>query len=523
MKRISAGLLLLAATATVAVGQNYSPSGAGTNAVVVVTSTNSIAATSTNAVRSLTLGDCIDLALRQNFDINIQRYTPILAEYALNGAYAGWDPTLSSSGLHTFNVAPGGLDSNQRPLPSDISDDNAFRSGINGTLPWGLQYNLSGNIDENYGHLSGATNSFDSSGGNINLGLTQPLLKNFWIDGTREALYMDRIKLKNSEQALRSQLITSITAVENAYYELIYAQENVRVQEEALNLANQQLSDDKRRVQIQVLAERGGTVEQDQSQVAQSEANLITAQYTLENDENTLKNLITDDYSQWHDVDIQPADHMEAVRELFDVQDSWSLGLALRPDYLQAKLNLENQGIVLKYDRNQLYPELDLVGSYGFNGASREFNGTFDQFNEGTAPFYTYGAQVTMPLSNVGARNTLKSDKATAKQLLLQLKQSEQNVMVEIDNAVKQAQSAWESLDATRQARIYAEVALSAEQGKYSAGKSTTFTVLQLQNNVTAARSQEIRALANYNEALTALAQQEGTTLRHRNIDLEVK
>jgi HAE1 family hydrophobic/amphiphilic exporter-1 len=95
--------------------------------------------------------------------------------------------------------------------------------------------------------------------------------------------------------------------------------------------------------------------------------------------------------------------------------------------------------------------------------------------------------------------------------------------MVQIDNAVKQAQSAWESVDATKQARIYAEAALNAEQKKYSVGKSTTFTVLQLQNNLTAARSQEIRALANYNEALSNLAQQEGSTLKRRNLDVLVK
>jgi len=96
-------------------------------------------------------------------------------------------------------------------------------------------------------------------------------------------------------------------------------------------------------------------------------------------------------------------------------------------------------------------------------------------------------------------------------------------VMVEIDNAVKQAQSAWESVDATKQARVYAEAALDAEQKKYAVGKSTTFTVLQLQNNLTSARSAEIRAQANYQEALTNLAQQEGTTLERRSVDITVK
>jgi outer membrane protein TolC len=111
----------------------------------------------------------------------------------------------------------------------------------------------------------------------------------------------------------------------------------------------------------------------------------------------------------------------------------------------------------------------------------------------------------------------------TLEQLLLKLKQFEQNVMVQIDNAVKQAESAYESVNATRQARIYAEAALDAEQKKYAVGKSTTFTVLQLQNTLTADRAQEIRSLANYYEALVNLAQQEGSTLERNRIDIEVK
>ena len=177
----------------------------------------------------------------------------------------------------------------------------------------------------------------------------------------------------------------------------------------------------------------------------------------------------------------------------------------------------------MKYDHNQIFPELDLVGSYGFNGAGQDFNGSYNQFGEVNRPFYSYGAQLSMPLGNLSARNNYKAGKATEQQLLLRLKQLEQNIMVEIDDAVQQAQSAWDSLDATKQARVYAEAALEAEQKKYDVGKSTTFTVLQLQTALTTARSNEIRALANYNEALSNLAEQEGSTLERQNLDLQVK
>jgi HAE1 family hydrophobic/amphiphilic exporter-1 len=259
--------------------------------------------------------------------------------------------------------------------------------------------------------------------------------------------------------------------------------------------------------------------------VAQNQANVISAQSTLETDQNTLKSLITDNYSQWHAVDVQPTEPLAAPLELFDLQDSWSRGMTERPDLLQARLNVEQAGINLKFYRNQLFPELDVIGTYGWNGVGALPVGTYDEtFGEvrrGDAPTYSYGAKLTVPLANVAARNQYKSGKATLQQVVLQLKQFEQNVMVGIDNAVKIAQSDYESVDATRQARIYAEEALDAEQKTYSVGKATTFEVLTYQNNLTAARGQEIRALANYEEALANLASQEGSTLDKLGINIE--
>jgi len=257
--------------------------------------------------------------------------------------------------------------------------------------------------------------------------------------------------------------------------------------------------------------------------VAQNRANVITAQFTLDSDENALKNLITDDYKLWNAINLMPSESLVATKQFYDLQDSWNKGMTLRPDLLQAQINLEQQGIQLKFDRNQLFPELDLTGSYGYNGAGAVYNDVFAQYRNQDSPFYSYGGKMTIPLANTQARNALKADKVTERQDLLKLKQIEQNILVDIDNAVKQAESGYESVEATRQARIYAEAALDAEQKTYAVGKATTFEVLTYQNNLTTARGQEIRALANYEEALSNLAQQEGSTLQRRNIDLVVR
>jgi outer membrane protein TolC len=489
-----------------------------------------VAAAQTNpapVVRAMSLSDCIQEAVAHNLDLQIQRYNPQLSLFNLNSAYGGYDPTFSFSGQHQYNNSGAEFQNGQHVAGSDYNSDT-FGSALHGAAPWGMTYTLGGNVQStkgaNNGNVGGTNISipFQNSSGQIGaITLTQPLLKNFWIDNTRLTIRINKNRLKFSEQGVRGQLISSITAVENAYYELIFAQEFVKVQQEALDLSQTQLNQDQQRVQIGSLAQLD--VQQDEAQVAKNKASLISAVSTLGTDQRILKNLLTDEYSKWYESNIQPTSTLEAPLQLFDLQDSWNKGMTLRPDLLQARLNVEAQGIQLKFDKNQLFPELDLIGSYGYNGSGGSFDDTFDQFNKADRSFYTYGAQISMPLSNMGPRNQFKAGKVTLKQLLLQLKQLEQNVMVLIDNSVGVAKSDYESVQATRQSRIYAEAALDAEQKKYAVGKSTTFTVLDLQNKLTAARSDEIRALADYNKSLANLASEEGSTLERNNIKLETK
>jgi outer membrane protein TolC len=180
----------------------------------------------------------------------------------------------------------------------------------------------------------------------------------------------------------------------------------------------------------------------------------------------------------------------------------------------------------LKYNHNQLFPELDLIGSYGHSASGtgiQEFSAALDQIRQGSGPRYTYGAQITFPLGNINARSNYKKSKLVMEQLVLTLKKLEQVVMLTIDNDIKTAQSGYERSSATRAAREYAAEALDAEQKKLESGKSTTYTVLQMQRDLTTARGNELQALATYNKALAQLSLDEGTTLDRLGINVEVK
>jgi len=467
--------------------------------------------------RPLSLAECIQLALEHNLDIQIQRYNPIIDQYTLDLSYAGYEPTFNFSAQKSFNSSPGNfIPGSSVQNPSFVTESANFNPEILGTLPTGLTYDVTGPLSK---RIQNSTNTTWSANPGINL--SQPLLRNFWIDNTRLQIRLNKANLKISEQALRQQIMATVTSVKTAYYNLIFDRENVDVEATALKLAQQLAAENKKKVEVGTLAPLDE--KQAESQAASSEAALLLARHTLVTQENTLKSLLSDNYADWANVTPVPTEQLSAEPQPMNLQDSWRRAVTLRPDYLEQKLNVEKQNVTLKYDFNQLFPELNVTGSYGRNAFNSSFNGALDDIRTDQNDFYSYGAVVSIPIGNSGPRASYKSGKASLKQILLQLKQLEQTILVAVDNDVGQVESTLEQVGATREARIYAEDALAAEQKKLENGKSTSFQVLQLISNLTTARSAEIQALANYNIALAQLSLDEGSTLEKDRIDLKVK
>jgi len=501
----------------------------------ILASLGTVAVAQTNnapAVRSVSLQDCIQMALQHNLDLQIDRYNPQIAQFNLNGDYGAYDPTFSLSGQHDHNEAGSQLLGGGFIIPGSVSDDNSFSGGISGVTPIGTTYSLQGSTRDQYGHsftvVPVGTNDvllekpFENSGASASLTATQPLLKNFWIDNNRLVIRISKNRLKYSEQTLKLQIMQTITTLEQAYYDLIYNRENMIVQQKAVELAERLVMENRKRLEVGALAPLD--LQSAEAQAASSRAAVISSKSQLGTQERLLKSLITDAYSsEWANVGIEPAAKLNAPAPVVNLQDSWTKGLAQRPELMQAKLDVQRVGIQLKYDKNQLWPELDVFGTYGFNGSGAEFSDALGDFKTTDRPFYTYGGRINVPLSNVKARNTYKADKANMQQLVLTLKQLEQNIMIQIDNDIGTIQANYDQVQATRAAREYEEAAFDAEQKKLESGKSTTYTVLQVQRDLTTARGNEIQALDTYNKSLSQLSLHEGSTLDRLNIKLESK
>ena len=524
--------------------------------LLIMTAASGAALAQTNApeIRRVSLEDCLQIAIEHNLDVQIKRYNPEISRFNLGVLYGAYDPSFYLNGEHDDIQQPSSFDSQGRAIPGVKLTTDSYSGGLQGLLPWGLSYNLgltlsdqtstrSGSITTNtfftntfldlttgnnvtlVGTSFGSTNPASSqetiSGSAGLLQLRQPLLKNFWIDNNRLQIFLDRKNLKISELDLRLQVVTTVTTVEQAYYDLIFSQENVKVQQKALELADRLVTENKKRVEVGALAPLDE--KQAESQAAASKADLLAALGTEDTQERVLKSLLSDDYSKWKNVSIQPTESMVALPQQYNLQESWERGLRLRPDLLQQELSLEKQGYIVRFQKNQLLPQLDLVGTAGVRGSSPTYNDYFGQLGGGDNPFWSLGGQMSIPLGNTSARNSYRAAKAGKEQIALQLKQLQQNILIQIENAIATARTSFQRVDATREARIYAEAALDAEQKKLESGKSTSFEVLRLQRDLTTARSAEIRALADYNIALAQIAQNEGTTLDRRHVTLEVK
>jgi len=470
--------------------------------------------------KPITLPNAIQMALEHNLSVAIERFNPRLAGFTLSGSYGAYDPVLSFSAGHAFNTSPGGVDAQGRSYAPRESERDSFGVGLNGAIPTGtgLSYdifaNTSGSDFTSYVPRL-ATSDYVASEG---ISLTQPLLKNFLIDGARLQIQINKRDLRISEWRLRQQIMVTIAGVEQAYYRLIFSRENIKVQETAYELAQQLVRESKKRVQVGAIAPLDE--KQAESQAAATEASLIEAQRNYSQQENALKALVTDDFASLLGQNLNPIENLVAVPVVTSLSDSWSRGLTSRPEIQERKLTLEKQDFTLKYQKNQIWPSLDVTASYGQNANNLSYSDVLQDLGRDKGPNYGLVGRLSFPIGNTAAKTRYQSSKINKQQLLLQYKQQEQSIMVEIDDAIKTIRSTFEQVQSSRAARAYAQDALFAEQKKLENGRSTSYLVLQSQRDLTQRQFDEIQALAQYNIALSDLAFREGTILERHNLSI---
>ncbi len=471
-------------------------------------------------IRPLSLGECLTLALQRNFDVQITRLNPTIERFRLEASYGLYDPTFDTTVSHNFSSREGGfIPGTTVPLPNSERKTDTVAPGIKGTLPTGLTYDLG--ADFNHIKSTSAGGATDFYDGQVGITLAQPLLKNFWTDGSRTQIKVNKKNVQIAEWVLYRQLMDTMAAVQQAYYELIFAIEDVKVKEKALDLANRLLEEETQRVKVGVKAPLDEKLAA--SEASRALGDLIRARQSRAKQENVLKNLMVDNLTEWLPMVIEPTEKLVAVPATYNLQESWTKGLTLRPEYARAKLELERQDLDLKLRINQLFPQLDAFGSYGRNSFAPTFGDSLTDLRDETAPKYSAGLALSIPLSFREARNRRDESRSQREQLRLIFEQVKQGIIQQIDDAVTLAKANYERVATTRAQREFAEADLDAMQKRFANGVATSFDVLDRQSRLTSALSSEIRALADYNEALFQLYRAEGTTLERLRVNVEMK
>jgi outer membrane protein len=464
----------------------------------------------------LTLAECVGLALENNLDLEIEKVTRRMAWREGQAARGGYDPALSASAERREEDTLGSAGTDGARFANEAASESLRASLAGATGLWGLDYELGVRLGQSSGTREG--NPFDSAGGSAGLTLTQPLLRGFRADGVRYRVALADAQSAEAAVRLEGRAEAVLAEVEAAWYGLIQAREAIRAQEEAVRLATQLYEDNQRRVRIgamSVLDEK-----QAESQAATARADLSLAKRAYAEAQNRLKTLLFADHRGTRAMELAAAGELTAESVAVDAAASGERALERRTDLREARMALERQGATVAYERDQTLPSLDLVAGAGWAASDEDgHGGAIDRIGSMDEPYWSVGVALDVPLGNRAARSRYGQSRDAARKLRLQLAQLEEAALVEVDDAAIAVVTGLERARATSEARRYAEQALWAEQAKLENGKSTSFVVLQLQRDLTQARTAEIRALADYNRQLSALSLAEGTLLERLGVD----
>lgn len=461
----------------------------------------------------ISMEEAIAEALSRNFSIRVERFEPRIARQDIRLASGAFDPVIRSEYQYEHDELAG----------FDRDEESAsFTFGVGSTLPWGTQWEAALDANDRTTPFDFQTGEFsDTVSSFAGVVVTQPILRNFGLDGTYSAVRVAREAESASWEGFRAQVMDTVELTVSAYQNLYLAQENLRIAERNRDLALQLLEDNRKRVETGAMAPLD--IVQAESEAALREVSVISARSFLRRAQNALKGLIWDEPASVLGLEIEISPPVEPAFFKPDLSRDYQLALEFRPEYIATTANLNIRHIEVRRFRRNALPRLDIVGSYGRRGIDRSLNDSVDEaFNDGDSS-YSIGAVFSFPFPN----RTRSAEKVQAylrrNQAETGLQQLEQNIRLELDNAATQLTADWDRIKAARLARELAEKSLEAEEKKLRAGTSSTFVVLRLQGDLANAEIREINALTDYAISLAQYHRVRGRILDQYNIVLSRK
>jgi outer membrane protein TolC len=429
----------------------------------------------------------------------------------------------------TSNFVTGTFSSQQNTGLGNFQYSQAFPTGTSLAVGFNNQ-RVSNNNVRNVLNPTINSNAFIS--------FRQHLLQGLSIATNKRFMLIARNNVAITDAAFKLQVTSTVTQIQNLYWTLVAAYEDVRAKQRALDLANRLLADNQKQVQIGTLAPI--EVVRAQSQVSSSSQDLIVSQTSLQLQQLLMKNALSRNLTdpQLMAADVVPTDTMQlpATENLPPLDQLIDTAFKNRAELVETDLNLKNEEISNRAIKNLLLPSLDLVGSFGTLGLAGPLTATagglppgfgntgltdaFASVFGGDNPNYTIGLNLTIPIRNRTAQAQQIRSQLEYRQAQMRLQQQQNVIRIEVRNAQNLVQQDRARVDAATKGRQLAYETMDAEQKKYALGASTTYNVLQTQQALALAESNLINAMAAYESAKVELDRATGLTLTNLGIDL---
>jgi outer membrane protein len=480
----------------------------------------------------LTLDEAIETALARNLGLTIQRYSRAQARLGIERERGIYDLGLggSFSASHSESPAASNLDGAE----VQEQDRQGLSLGLSQLLPIGgtATFGWGANKLETNSAFSFLNPSYSAG---IDLTYSQPLLRNFGRATTELGLRLARLGDEQSRHAFVEEVVFTLQAVENAYWRLVEARAQLEVAEESRRLAVQLHENNRVRVDVGTLAPL--EMVSSEAGIATREEEVIRARAEIGNAEDVLKTLLRLEGAEIWGAAIVPETAPEIVHTQVDLDQALTTGLESRFELRREDLAQRSREVEASFYRGQRKPRLDLTAAYGFSGVGGDLvirdnagnvvatvpgglSDAVDQVTGGDFPGWSVGLELGIPIQNRAARARSTIAELAVDQGRTGLDQIRQVITTEVRLAVRAVETAQQELESARVSVRLQTANLDAERKKFVNGLSTSFQILQVEEDLTNARSREVRAVTGYRRALVEYYRAIGKLLERSAVEI---
>ncbi len=475
----------------------------------------------------LSLRDAVVLTLENNSFVRIQETQVEFSKFALLGAHAPFDPSITSSYNVTSTTSPP-FSQLQGTGTAPVNTTTQFAQ-FNYSQTFETGTNFQGGLNSNNNFTNSSFNLINPSiSSALSFQVTQPLLRNGWFFANRAPLIIARRNLEQSKANFAAEVNNNVLQAVAQYWSVVEARGNLEVAKSSMDAAEATYKRDKRALELGALPPLD--IYRSESQVASRRVQVIQSEYALKQAEDQLRMTIGADQDpniQALDLDLTEQPDPQGELRTIDAATALQQALTKRPEIDAVRAALARDQTSIRLAHNHLLPELDLMGLYGSNGLNSTFvNGqpvmtsSVNQLFHFNSPTYEAQLSLTLPLKNRAAKADMGNALVSRRSDLYNERLLREQVMLDVNNSVHQLEQAKLGIAAGKESLDLAKKNTAAEQRKYELGQGTIFLVLEAQTEQASAEQNLLQAEVGYQLAVAALDHATGELLEPYHVQI---